>query len=163
MRNNQASGRHAKKQGDLFERILETTAQFQQLNLIRVPNGGQYRKRGGVLKLEATTSPFDYVIQRKGFAPLFFDAKTRLNDSIGYADFMSKESTSRQVLTLIRAIEFGTMSGFVIWFRTCDKIVFVDALKIGKMEPRTSINAADGLLLGSSEKLNLGLLWHDIE
>lgn len=156
MNRRQLGGRRAKTLGDLFERMLFFASSMESLNLIQIPMGAKVVGKSKVVKLP---SPFDFILQKMGESPVFFDAKTKNSDSMAYSDFFDDGSTQRQLLTLLTATKFGTKSGFIIWFRKSDRIIFVDALKVGTMEPRSSIGTDDGTDLGSSSHFQLSHLW----
>ena len=156
MNSRQIGGRRAKTLGDLFERLLFIAASVESLNLIQIPMGAKVVGKSKVVKLP---SPFDFILQKMGEPAIFFDAKTKNGPTMSCSDFFDDGSTQRQLLTLLTATKYGTKSGFVIWFRQPDRIVFVDAVKVGTMKPRSSIGTDDGTDLGSSGNLQLSKLW----
>lgn len=158
-RDKRLGGLTAKKMGAMFENTLGHSARLSDLNLIQIPQGAEYRKRRGRLCLTPVKSPFDFILQKKGSPNIFFDAKTRAGDSITYSDFFGSKSTKHQLETMVDATNFGTMSGFVVWFRASNRISFFSASKVATLAKRTSLGPNDGTDLGTLENIILGNLW----
>ena len=156
-------GRQAKAKGDLFERILEVNCRLRGFNLIKIYMGCERFGSGKKERLEKRKNPFDYIIQKRNDAPVFFDAKTRAGDSITYSEFWSSKSTKHQVLTMIGMSEFGAWAGFVVWFRKSDRICFIPIEKIANMKARTSLGPDDGIDLGNLDELKLENIWDAFE
>jgi len=154
MEQRRIAGKTAKREGDLFERILEQRALINCYNLIRIPDGCKTVRRGQKTVLKRVKSPFDFILQKPGGKNIFFDAKSKEGDKISYSNFFSNESTASQVLTLLESENFGQKSGFMVWFRGADKIVFILASDVATMKPRTSFSRYDGIKLGSLNNLD---------
>lgn len=88
-----------------------------------------------------TKSPFDFVISHKGFT-VFLDLKSSQKERFPYAD-----CDQAQIKTLYHARK-DNLSGYLIHFTSLNKIVFFDSVDLKKLQPRESLDPADGQELG---------------
>ena len=98
-------------------------------------------------------SPFDFIIAKNGKA-VFFDAK-----SLDATTFTRSACKPHQIDSLAGFEMSGLTSGFIVWLRQSNEVVFFRASQLKALPPRCSLKSSDGILLGSIETLTLeGLL-----
>lgn len=98
-------------------------------------------------------SPFDFIIAKNGKV-VFFDAK-----SLDATTFTRSACKPHQIESLAGFEMSGLTSGFIVWLRQSNEVVFFKASQLKGLPPRGSLKVSDGILLGSVETLTLeGLL-----
>lgn len=115
---NAIRGLKAKRQGQSFENIFEVACRNHGLAVTRIPDSC---RRVGANKLIQTKSPFDFVISYAGRSAMI-DTKSCDGKAFPYSKI-----DPRQVLNLVDHEKEGTLSGYVVWLREIDAVVFIQA------------------------------------
>lgn len=152
------SGKKAKNNGELFEKILEHTTRFQDFHLIKIPEGGKFRKINGKPVITPMPSPFDFILLAKGGKAVYFDAKVRAK-TLPYSDIFRNKTNYRQYQELLHCCLMGNVAGFLVWFHETDQVVFFEVGVVTDMEPRKSLSAEDGIILGTYPQIDLSILF----
>jgi hypothetical protein len=151
------AGYFAKKVGDAFEELFKAACNRAQLVWIRVPNGAQlYKDKFGTLRTKLVQSPFDFLITANGLSAVV-DCKTFEGNSLTYSQI--KDHQLDALLKAGRSIN----SGYIVWFRELDAVVFFSAFRMNKLKEGQSLKFSDGLQLGSVSEFNpeMVLKWID--
>jgi hypothetical protein len=153
------SGKIAKIEGDRFEQILYPWAHRANAVLTRIPNGCKTIRTGLMIKLIRVKSPFDFIMTRYNEDCLrpeavFFDAKSTIAEA-----FFWSAINQDQVQELLKIQAKGFNTGYLVHFRTHDKVVFFQASMLVKLRKRTGLTVDDGLQVGSLDELNLATLF----
>lgn len=143
-------GKKANAYGKQFEVFVHRQALKERLHIIRMPDGCRtVRMRTGELKTLRVQTPFDYVLIWKGVTA-FFDCKTFDSDRIS-----KSQLTDHQVEALCEIEQHECPAGYLINFREINSVAFIEANKLKKLEPRSSILAREMLFLGEIENFDL--------
>lgn len=133
-----ATGREA---GTTFEKIFERQCQLYGLwaeaNLIKA-------RRGWKGKLQELKSNLDYQVISRAGKIAFIDCKTFDGSFFTFSDL-----AEHQVEMSYRYESHGIRSGFAVWFRTPDQVVFFTGRQIKLCGPRTRFCFTDGWRLGT--------------
>jgi hypothetical protein len=136
-----------KDQGRFFEELFLKQAQRTGFLAIKNPPGCRIIY-GGRLKL--VFNDLDYKISKNG-KTAFLDCKTYGEDHFVYSQIEEKQ--------LERAVlynDFKVPSGFVVYFRLSNQIVFYKGHVIAEKGPGTRFVPEDGVALGQFELFSLG-------
>lgn len=139
-----------KGEGDAFEEVFEIQARLSglfyeknHLTAIYIPNKPPLIKK----------SELDYkLISQRGVIG-FFDCKSFLAPFFTYSDinpFQLKRATHYN--------DWFVPSGFVVWLREVNRVVFYSGHLITQRGPRSRFTYLDGLTLGPFERFNLKLV-----
>jgi penicillin-binding protein-related factor A (putative recombinase) len=137
-------GLKAKEIGDLFEKILMASCLQHRISCVRIPNGTRlFKTKSGVVLPKLTKSPFDFIVAKRGLSACI-DTKT-----IDSGNFSYSMIKLHQVISLINLHDELIPSGYLVWFRDIDQMVFFDAKKLYHLKRRESLKPEDGLMLGT--------------
>lgn len=140
MHENRISGKKARANGAVFEQIFERRAKSQGWVFIRFPLGCRRVGRNTLLQIK---TPLDCILVKDGRA-IFVDLK-----STGINNFSHSMVTPHQV-EVLKAIECEHLSsGYIVWFRESDEVVFFGAGALDRLKVRESLSVEDGITLGS--------------
>lgn len=137
---NRQGGWLAKKIGASFENRIEALCSIQGISFIDIPDGCR-RIGPNPRDLLQVKSPFDCII---GYEEMIFclDLKTCANKSFP-ASLISPHQ-----LKALRDVHYHQWAGYLIHFRSIDKIVFFDAFTL--YECTKSLKPDDGFIVGDS-------------
>ena len=80
----------------------------------------------------------------------FFDAKTTDSKTFPYS-----QVKHHQIIHLLSLANCGAQAGYIIYFRQTETVEFFDAKKISELQPRDSLAANTGLILGPPSDFDL--------
>lgn len=142
------AGKTAKSAGVTFEIMFERECAKNQVICVRMPDGCRVRTGPqGRPVLTRVQTPFDFFFTKNGKSSCI-DCKSKESGNFAYSDL-----TMHQVMSL-QKISKSINSGYVVFFRDKDKVVFFSAEKLNLLKRRESLSADDGLLLGDSDDFN---------
>lgn len=153
MNRKQYGGRKAKTSGDEFENLIQSVGAIKKIKVIKIPSGARYVKTKTGLALAKARSPFDFILLKNGKAA-FIDAK-----SINAERFPKSLITHHQALTLKDCELQGFPSGYLIYFRPLNRVVFFASQTLLTLPAGKSLTTADGLLIGSIYEMDLEKLF----
>jgi len=143
---NRLGGIKAKKEGKGFESAFQTRCLVKGVSIIRIPDG---RVQISQYQSYPCKTPFDYIIS--------FNNKTVVLDckSVAEKSFPHSKIKSHQ-LDALRALNEmgGLMTGYLIYFRPLNKIVFFEQMVLSKLYPGHSLLPEDGYNLGGIFEFN---------
>ena len=139
---NSLRGHRAKSAGDTFEEIFQVICNRDGIICVDFPDGCTKVKTPYGLKLYPKNMPFDFMICRDGKSAAI-DAKTVQGKTFEYS------MITRHQLESLSEVGPHIPSGYVVWFREIDKVVFFDYLKLISVASRTSLKPEDGIMLGT--------------
>lgn len=154
--NRRIAGKKAKSYGDMFEGIFETQCLLNKLEFVRIPDGAKVVGSGKFQKIIRVKSPFDYIVSNQVFAA-FIDTKTTDKDRFAFSDI-----NQSQVDELGKLDKAGP-SGYVIWYREINCVVFYTTETLVNLRPRQSLKFEDGLHLGGVKDFNLNIVFDQWE
>lgn len=150
-------GRQSQIQGQQFENILQLHCNQQNVLFIKLPVGAKPIGKNRWIKQQ---SPFDFILVHNG-STVFLDCKTLDQDSFSYSRI-----THHQVISLRATREHGCLSGYLVWHRPSNQVVFYEVQKLLELRQGKSLKPKDGIPLGRFEDIALGSLFYyvvDIE
>lgn len=133
--------------GKSFEEIFIKQARLNGLLVIknyltcRFVNAGQIQIIKGEL---------DFKVANQNGRVGYFDAKSYAADH-----FVFSALDEHQVKRSVVYNDYRIPSGFIVYFRPSNKIVFYDGKTIHSKGPRSRFEARDGLMLGGLEQFDL--------
>ena len=133
------AGYKSKNAGDYFENMLHFFGTCQRIEVVRIPNGCKVVKIRGKLVTIPIKSPFDFIIVKNGIA-IFLDCKTVESGNFCYSDL-----TQHQVNGLFNLERQGITSGYLIYYRNINKIIFYKASVLSSLRPKSSLDERSGL------------------
>jgi len=116
------SGLVAKRQGQSFENIFETSCQYHGLAVTRIPDGCRQVHGGKLIRVK---SPYDFTISYRGRSAMI-DTKTQAGKTFPYARI-----DIDQARNLSQHERQGVTAGYVVWLRDIDSVVFIAAVTDG--------------------------------
>lgn len=141
----QLAGLKAKKEGQAFESLFEVLCAKEGIAVTRIPDSCRVI---GANRYVRVKSPFDWVISCKG-SKFLIDTKSVAGSTIPYSlidEFQVSEMAKH-------AGDFDT-SGYVVWLRETDRIVFIPTRILKQcLGKRGSIQPEKGKL---EENMDLG-------
>lgn len=152
--NRHYGGRRAKISGDEFQTFLENHSN-QKIVVQRIPNGAEVKRCGKFLKTILVKSPYDFVIFSNG-KTVACDAK-----SIQANTFPKSAIDNDQMMNLLKCENHVHRSGYLIYFRTENRICFFSATSLLDLKHRDSLKSNEGLFLGTRFTLDLGILFDE--
>lgn len=133
--------------GNQFEKIFKKQAQSLGLLAIKNELNAKYIGGGGV---RAFKGDLDYkLIDRAGNVG-FFDCKTFEKDQFTYSQ-IEPHQLDRSIVYQ----EWGVPTGFIVWFRESNSVVYFSPKRITFGGPRSCFFPEDGLILGTYESFRL--------
>lgn len=143
------AGKKAKSGGDEFERQFARAASLEGYDVEKLPLGArQYAQN----VLKRVPMPFDFIICRKGKA-VFLDTKTTESNT-----FIFSAIKEHQLNALLRKERAGCLGGYVVYFRTLNRIIFFPAWKLATVRRLESLKPEDGMDLGTIFEMKIGRL-----
>jgi penicillin-binding protein-related factor A (putative recombinase) len=137
--------------GDFFEKAVEKWARYCGLLPKKHNLSAKYIGKG---RVKVVKSQLDFHFCSQSGQVGFFDCKTYEGDSFAYSQIDPK-----QLEQAVLYNEWRVPAGFLIWFRKHNIVVFFSGQQINIKGPRSSFVPAEGLKLGSIERLDLKLLF----
>lgn len=127
-------GSKQKAFGDLFEDLFfNLCARIPGMAITRFPDGCRVVGKNKLIRVK---TPCDWILTYGGMTALI-DTKTTENDSFPHGMI-----EKHQVMEMLKHSQAGARSGYVIWMRKTDDIIFCSSLMLsGLMHLRGSIKA----------------------
>lgn len=143
----QSAGLLAKQVGNTFEELLELQCRQRGIGFKKLPDGCRRAYINGQLRLIPTRTPFDFILCKAGKAATV-DAKT-----VQGQRFTFSQCDPKQVEALD---DMGQHlpSGYVIWFRQSDRVVFFNHSILSSLRMRMALTDQEGLYLGQVDFFN---------
>lgn len=142
-----SGGKLAKDAGKTFEKILELRCHQFGLGFKKIPDGCYRANFGGKVKLIPMKTPFDFIICKDGKAATL-DCKTINSDRFAFSQI--DESQLKHLSDMGEHLA----SGYLIWFRATDHVVFFSHKKLMQLTPGNSLTECDGFSLGLVDFFN---------
>jgi len=139
----------AQRSGKQFEVLFEKIAFMRGFYPVRIPDGVQItrgRPIRGYLPGFRVKAPFDFILDHEELGTAFLDLKT-----IATKKFPAALIKPHQI-RILEKLSFNHISGFLVWYRKADRIVFFRpefAIK------NTYLIMEDGLDIGDLSNMNL--------
>ena len=147
------SGLRAKRAGESWENLLESSAWRAGCKVIRIPSGCRWVS--GVKAVPVKT-PFDFVLIKAGKS-IYCDAKTTLEKNWSYSS-----NDPQQIASLSECAKGGCRAGYIVNFRSLKKIIFFSVEKLSGLRPRESLSPEQGINLSDDKsEMNLGALFYE--
>jgi len=140
-------GKLSKQVGTTFEKVFEAHCSQRQIAFVKIPDGCRRVQTLAGLRLIPVKTPFDFFICKNGKSATL-DCKT-----INGSNFTYSQCDQDQVTALSLTGEH-IPSGYLIWFRETDRVVFFSVIMLRMLQRRTSLRDSDGMLLGNVDKFN---------
>lgn len=136
------SGKKAQAFGKGFEQAVSDQGNREGFLVIKWPDG--CRRVAGFLKLIPVKTPFDFTLISSGKA-IFFDAKTFDKNTISRGDLVE-----HQINVLSEIEKRGFVSGYLVYFRKPNKVVFFEGHKLMLLaQTGSSLKWEDGFQIGT--------------
>lgn len=142
--------KRGKHYGDDFERLIAHQAAVD--GMLLVVHGLQARYIGPK-RIVGVKSDLDMRLHYQG-RTVVFDAKSRAGATVPLSGLDPRQRALATRYTL-----HGLRAGFLAELRKTDEVVFFDAQAIARVGERGSLSAKDGLLLGSTRRFALALMF----
>lgn len=136
-----------KERGAFFEGVFKKRAQSNGFYCEKHELSCKYIGGGRLLRVKGE---LDYKLITQTGQVGYFDCKSYLGDSFSFSvidENQLKKSTNYNY--------YSVPSGFVVWFRLTNQVVFIKGRTIAEKGPSCSFRAEDGLVLGSIESFDL--------
>jgi hypothetical protein len=148
-------GHRARAQGEAFESYFRLHCRRTGVHATPFPLGA---KRVGPFKLIQIRTPFDWICSFQGKSSMI-DTKSCEGKAFGFGMI-----EPHQVLELLAHERQGVQSGYVVWLREIDRIIFIPASLLDRAFHRRekgsfTPDTPGVILLGSSKDLNPRLIW----
>jgi hypothetical protein len=147
MGNNQTGGKLAKDVGKTFELLFEAHTRQRGMGFVKIPDGAYRIKTPYGIKLVACKTPFDYFICKNGQAACL-DVKTVESNRFSYSH------CDRNQLESLDSMGSHVAAGYVIWFRTSDRVCFFSHIELNSLQRLSSLTDHGGLYLGSIDSFD---------
>ena len=135
-------GKKSYDAGKTFEDWFKSVCEMRGLVCVRIPNGCRTIVKAGRPRLVRCKTPFDWLISMKGRSACV-DTKTFDRHFINYSDI---DPDQLKALTETGA---SIPSGYVVWFRTINLVVFFSFDILGSIGKGESLQPEQGLILGT--------------
>jgi len=147
------AGAKAKSIGSAFEHLILSSGSRDGVAIVRIPDGCQTKRwrgpNGLATKLIRVHSPFDFCAFHLGRS-IVFDAKTIESGRFGHSAIKQ-----HQLHYLNQCGRHVAASGYLIWYREEDAVIWHSYRRLIALKPRESLGIADGLHIGSGGSLSL--------
>lgn len=149
--NKKIQGALARQVGQDFEDMFTARCNYSKMVCVRIPDGGKTIKVKNILRVVKTKSPFDFIIGQNG-KNAAIDCKTVQGKSFAYS------SIDNSQLKWLSYTSNTMVSGYVVWFRETDDVVFFNHKLLAGLKKRESLKYCEGLALGSISRFNPTLI-----
>lgn len=136
-------------EGAQFEAIFERECIRKLIGAIRLKNS-TYVHGHGVVSVPA---PFDWVTVYKGKSA-YIDTKSYEDDALPHSHIKA-----HQLKELTKTEYHGHTSGYLVWHRSINQVVFYSAGVLNTIKEGESVKPDQGISLGKIENMNLRLLF----
>jgi penicillin-binding protein-related factor A (putative recombinase) len=145
-------GKVAQRNGNEFEQLIQNHSS-QKVEVFRIENGCKNITQGRMCKLIRVKQPFDFILTGFG-KTICLDAKSTEGSTFPYSSI-----DEDQLHELNRISKNIFRAGYLVFFRTANKIIFLTCEKLSQLKPRESLDIEDGLDIGTRWNLNLSKLF----
>ena len=142
---NRVRGLKAKREGKSWENTFESFCNLTGVNCIRIPDGCRSL---GKFKLMRVKSPFDFVL---GYGDKIACVDLK---SFGSGKNLTHSQIDSNQLHNLHKISRDGIAGYVVNFRSIDKIVFFSATQMLNIMKNNSLSYEEGMPLGSSIEMD---------
>jgi penicillin-binding protein-related factor A (putative recombinase) len=132
--------------GREFESIFHHRAEIDGWSVDRIADGCKTFGKG---KMFREAQPYDFVGHKDG-RYFFVDTK-----SWGQNRFHRSDVKEHQATALHGKESINGMAGYVVWFRSLDKVVFYSATKLLSIKFGEGLSPEDGISLGTLQTMDL--------
>lgn len=143
----QTNGVNNRDQGALFEAMFKKRAQINGMFAEKNNLAARRLPGGRILVLK---SDLDYKLINQAGRVGFFDCKSFIGNKFTYSQLDPDQLKKSETYNY-----YNVPSGFVVWFRLTNEIVYFNAFKITQRGQGASFTALDGITLGSIENFDL--------
>ena len=133
------------KSGKQFEVLFEKIALHRGFFPVRIPNGFQITQNRP-LKGFMVKSPFDFILEHEEHGTAFLDLKTIATKKFPVALIKPHQ------IRILDKLSRNHISGFLVWFRKTDRIVF---FKAHHAVLKTHLLSEEGLDIGDLSNMDL--------
>lgn len=149
---NRIRGLKAKRAGDSWENVFESSAWRAGCKVIKIPSGCRWVAANRAV---AVPTPFDFVIMKAGKS-IYLDTKSTMD-----ANWTYSMNDPQQLHWLGECAQAGHKAGYVVNFQSIRKVVFFSIYLLAGLRPRESLKPEQGYQLsGDDDRLNLGGLFY---
>jgi len=138
------------QQGKIFETLFFKQAQRLGITVIKNHQACRVIFKG---RVQLIKGELDFKLITQNGRVGYFDCKTYSENYFTYSE-IDKDQLERSILYN----ELNAPSGFVVWFRPENKILFYSGKSIQKLGPRSRFDSSNGILLGRFEQFNLNMI-----
>lgn len=139
-----------REQGKIFEELFLKQAQRLGITCLRNYQTCRFLFKG---RVQVIPGQLDFTLITQNGKVGFFDCKTFDNDY-----FTFSQLTEHQVIRSVLYNDNLVPSGFVVWFRPINSIVYFTGLTIALKGEGSRFTQNDGLCLGRFENFDLKLI-----
>ena len=68
--------------------------------------------------------------------------------------------TEHQKLDLLKIEQTNNIAGYLVFFESCNKVVFFSATKLNEIKPKESLKPENGVYVGTQVAIDLMLLFN---
>lgn len=142
------------KRGKYFEDLFARFARAQGFHVVKNDLSCRITYQGGI---QLTNTELDYTLIGPGGKVGFFDVKECAQSRFAYS-----KMNHRQVERASNFNRWGVPAGFVVWFRTQNRVELVTGFQVGSVGPGCSIGSGSGLFLGKLEAFDIECLLNPV-
>jgi len=138
------------KQGKIFETLFFKQAQRLGITVIKNHQTCRILFKG---RVQLIKGELDFKLITQNVRVGYFDCKTYSENYFTYSE-IDQAQLERSILYN----ELSVPSGFVVWFRSENKVMYYPGQLIQKFGPRSRFDCTNGITLGRFEQFNLNML-----
>lgn len=139
-----------REQGKIFEELFLKQAQRLGITCLRNYQTCRFLFKG---RVQVIPGQLDFTLITQDGKVGFFDCKTFDSNH-----FTFSQLTEHQVIRSVLYNDNQVPSGFVVWFRPINSIVYFTGLTIAFKGSGSRFNSSDGIYLGRFEQFNLNII-----
>lgn len=151
------AGRLAKAVGEQFENFIISRSRANNITCVRIPDGCKHVRGPKGYSLKRVPTPFDYVLLKNTKA-VIIDAKTVDSEVFKYSSIIH-----HQMMSLYQCSKDALASGYLVWHRPIDRVIFYHVDLLRSLKQRTSLNRMHGLDIGPVLMMDLGRIFKNYE
>jgi penicillin-binding protein-related factor A (putative recombinase) len=139
--------------GSSFEDYFSDSVEAKGWAVTRIPDGCRQLNKFKIVRVK---SPFDFLVTKAPGISFYCDTKSINGERFAYSSI-----NQDQIKKLIAIERCGHVAGYVVFFRTINKFIFLSASQLSHVVPGASIKASNGIDLGNS--INIEILFAQSE
>lgn len=137
------------QEGKVFETLFQKQGQRLGLLVLKNPLAARFVWSG---RTQLVKSQLDFTVIDQTGRTGFFDTKSYVGDKFTFSQLDPK-----QIDQTILYSEYQVPSGFVVWFRAPNRVVYFKGSLIKSRGPKSSFECIQGIQLGRIESFDLRL------